>query len=60
MDEPQGCTHREHKGAAACHKLCEPGQELCPFHRLLAENKTSSRKPPQTATTHKTPRAYSQ
>lgn len=61
-EDQQGCTHREHKGAAACNKLCDPGQDLCPFHKLLADNRESptNPKPPQPARTHKTPRAYSQ
>jgi hypothetical protein len=32
-----GCSHREHEGTATCSKLCNPGDKLCPHHKLLAE-----------------------
>jgi hypothetical protein len=37
MPDPQGCSHREHEGAAPCNKLCDPGHRLCPHHELLAD-----------------------
>jgi hypothetical protein len=35
--DPQGCVHREHKGAPTCNKLCSPGHRMCPHHELLTE-----------------------
>lgn len=55
-----GCQHQENDGASKCNKVCDPGQTLCPFHRLLADNPpdTTKAKPPKTVQSFKTPRAY--
>lgn len=56
MEEPQGCEYREHEGQSRCHKLCELGQTLCPYHRLLIQQTGAEL---NTITqTYQTPRAY--
>lgn len=57
----EGCQHREHPTAALCNKLTAAADNLCPYHRLLADNHADDPtrgKPPQPARTYKTPRAY--
>lgn len=49
--ERKGCIYIEHPHGPNCNKVCDPGENLCPHHKLL----TSAA---QVKTEAKTPRAY--
>lgn len=51
----QGCQYREHEGQSMCHKVCDPGETLCPFHRLMTSHNLKEEK-----SAVKTPRGYSE
>jgi len=37
-EEPQGCQHKEQAGETTCNKICDAGETLCPYHKLLRES----------------------
>lgn len=55
-ETPAGCQHRDHPTAGKCNKLCDAGETLCPYHRLL--EMTAAQPDQKPAQTYKTPRAY--
>ena len=59
-EERAGCLYRDHFGAAACNKICDDGQTLCPFHLLLTspEHKTTEQRMREATRPTKTPRGY--
>jgi hypothetical protein len=62
---PQGCQYREHAGESTCNKVCDRGETLCPFHKLLADHTTSKDGPTaermrEATRSTKTPRAYTE
>lgn len=60
-DNPHGCQYREHKLQTACHKVCDPGQTLCPFHLLLtSEDGPTAERMRQATRLVKTPRGYTE
>jgi len=55
-EEPAGCNHRESEHETTCNKVCNPGETLCPYHKLLTQQTGAEL---NTVTkTYQTPRAY--
>ena len=54
---PHGCQYREHKDGVECHKVCDPGQSLCPFHLMLTSHDAEQGKEPRAM---KTPKGYTE
>jgi nitrite reductase/ring-hydroxylating ferredoxin subunit len=56
-----GCIHLTYPGGSPCRKVCDPGETMCPHHRLLFDAKMgeAARKAPKSvAVPLRTPKGY--
>jgi hypothetical protein len=51
----KGCEYKKRDFDPPCNKVCDPGETLCPHHKLLTEHAKAQK---QAKADDKTPRGY--